>query len=122
MKLTRDNYKVLAGQAYTNPSCVSVEEFEDDLSTHLLVKRLAGKIARGSSKNLRLLTNHVVCFANNFELPFVKQLLLFETDPDERSVILSVMLYLGYLNKHEYSSTELQLNTLKLLKEMDKNG
>lgn len=122
MKLTRDNFEVMAARAYTNEQCISTEEFLEDLSAHLLVKKLAKKISKGSSKNLRLLTNHVICFSNNFDISFVKEALLLDVGVKESRVISAVLLYLGFLAKHEYTVTSLDFETLKLLKEMDKHG
>lgn len=122
MKLTRDNFHVMAAKAYTNEQCISTEEFLEDLAAHSLVKKMARKIIKGSSKNLRLLTNHVICFSNNFEPSFVKEALLFDTGIKETRVINAVLLYLGFLEKHEYTVTSLDFETLKLLKEMDKHG
>lgn len=122
MKLTRENFEVKAARSYTNEYCISTEEFLEDLSVHLLVKKLAKKISKGGSKNLRLLTNHVICFANNFEVSFVKEALLMDAGIKESRVINAVLLYLGLLAKHEYTVTSLDFETLKLLKEMDRNG
>lgn len=120
MKITSENLEVLAAKAYTNVSCLSTEEFLDDLSKHKIIKKLARKISRGNSKNLRLLTNHIICFTNNFELRFSKSLLLDSTDSKESRVIRTVFLYLGFLDKHEYSTVLLDYDTVTLLKEMDR--
>ena len=119
MKLTSSNFEVLAAKAYKNEYCVSTEEFLEDLSVHLLVKKLARKISKGSSKNLRLLTNHIICFTNNFELSFAKEALILDAGVKESRVITAVLLYLGFIAKHEYTVTSLDFETLKLLKEMD---
>ena len=119
MNVTGDNLIVVAAKAYTNASCASTEEFLNDLSMHLLIKKLAGKIARGSSNNIRLLVNHIICFTNNFQIPFVKHILLADVDKQQYGVILAVLLYLGYIQRHEYSSTDLNFDILVLLKQMD---
>jgi len=119
MKITSDNLVVAAARSYTNESCLSTEEFLEDLSLHLIIKRLARKISKGSSKNLRLLTNHIICFTNNFEIQFAKQVLIFDAGKKEERVINAVLLYLGFLAKHEYTVNNLDYETLTLLKEMD---
>jgi hypothetical protein len=122
MKLTSDNFEVMAAKAYRNEHCISTEEFLEDLAGHSLIKKLARKITKGSSKNLRLLTNHVICFTNNFEITFAKEALLLDSGMKESRVISAVLLYLGFLAKNEYTITSLDFETLKLLKDMDKNG
>lgn len=119
MKLSNENLEILAAKAYTNSSCMSTEEFLEDLSRRFLIKRLAKKISSGNSKNLRLLTNHIICFTNNFDIQFSKDILLFETSPQESRVLRAVFLYLGFLTKNEYTVSSLDFETLKLLKDMD---
>ena len=120
MQITSENVEVLAAKAYTNTSCLSTEEFLEDLSMHKMIKKLARKISKGNSKNLRLLTNHIICFTNNFEINFSKEVLLMETDEKEKKVIRAVLLYLGFLKKSEYTAALLDFDTVKLLKEMDR--
>lgn len=120
MKVTEENLEVLGAKAYTNFSCLSTEEFLEDLYKFKMIKKLARKISKGNSKNLRLLTNHVICFTNNFNIDFAKQVLIMNCDEHETKVIRAVLLYLGFLTKTEYTSTLLDYNTIKLLKEMDR--
>lgn len=120
MKVTSDNLEVLAAKAYMNMSCLSTEEFLEDLSSYKLIRKLAKKISKGNSKNLRLLTNHVICFTNNFEINFAKQVLFLDCDEHESKVIRAVLLYLGFLTKTEYTAALLDYNTIRLLKDMDR--
>lgn len=119
MKITSDNLEVVAAKYYNNLSCLSTEEFLEDLAKHKIIKKLAKKISAGNSRNLRLLTNHIICFTNNFELKFAKQVLLMDCSTLQQKVIRAVLLYLGYLDTHEYTATLLDYETVKLLKEMD---
>lgn len=118
MKLTTENFELVAAKSYLNESCCSTEEFLEDLYLNVMIRRMAKKFVRGSSNNVRLLTNHVICFTNNFELDFTKKV-LFSGEKKEQAVIKSVYLYLGFLAPYEYESTDLDFLTLKLLKEMD---
>ena len=120
MKITSENLEVLGAKAYTNNGCLSTEEFLEDLSKFKLIKKLARKISKGNSKNLRLLTNHIICFTNNFEINFSKAVLLMDASEKEQKVIRAILLYLGFLNKHEYTSALLDFETVKLLKDMDR--
>ena len=118
MKITSDNIEVIAAKFYNNDSCLSKDEFLEDLSRHKIIKKLAKKISLGNSKNLRLLTNHIICFTNNFDVVFAKQLLLQDSNEIQQKVIRAVLLYLGYLDRYEYTSSLLDYDTVKLLKEM----
>ena len=120
MKITSENLEVLGAKAYTNNGCLSTEEFLEDLSKFKLIKKLARKISKGNSKNLRLLTNHIICFTNNFETKFSKEVLLMDAGEQEKKVIRAILLYLGFLTKQEYTAALLDFETIKLLKDMDK--
>lgn len=120
MKVNSENLEVLAAKAYMNASCLTTEEFLEDLFQYKMIKKLAKKISRGNSKNLRLLTNHIICFTNNFELNFSKEVLFMESDEEESKVIRAVLLYLGFLKKNEYTTALLDYNTVRLLKDMDR--
>ena len=119
MKITADNLEVAAARAYTNNSCMSTEEFLEDLSLHTTIRRLAKKISKGNSKNLRLLTNHIICFTNNFDINFSKQVILMNSSEKEKKVLQAVLLYLGFLSRDEYATNMLDFETIKLLKELD---
>lgn len=120
MKYTGENLEVIAAKFYTNESCLSTEEFMEDLNRYKIIKKLAKKISKNNSKNLRLLTNHIICFTNNFEIKFAKELLYNECEDLEMKVIRSVFLYLGFLTNKEYTAALLDIETIKLLKEMDR--
>lgn len=117
MKITRENLEVVAARFYMNESCLSTEEFLEDLGQHYVIRRLAKKILNKKSNNVRLLTNHIICFTNSFDVGFSKALLI--KDDDESEVIRAVFLYLGFLTKYEYNPEQLDFRTVKLLKEMD---
>lgn len=120
MMFSKDNLEVIAAKWYVNVNCVSTEEFLEDLGKYKVIKKLARKISKNNSKNLRLLTNHIICFTNNFDIKFVKALLLNECEETEKKVIRAVLLYLGFLQKTEYTNALLDYDTIILLKEMDK--
>ena len=119
MNLNNFNYEIYAAKNYTNETCLSREEFEEDLERANLSKKMARKVIRGSSVNIRLLCNHVLCFTNNFEIEAAKRLLMFDSSEEERQVIKTVLNYLGFIAPGELPHIKFHLTTAKLLKEMD---
>ena len=119
MHLTKANYEIYAAKHYTNTLCLSRSEFEEDLALSDLAKRMARKIIKRSSVNIRLLCNHILCFTNNFEIHAAKNMLLFDTTDEEKQVIKTVLNYLGLITPSEISHIRYHLPTAKLLKEMD---
>lgn len=120
MRVTCENLESLAVKFYTNTNCADYQEFLEDLSIRNNVRKLTKKISKGNSKNLRLLTNHIIRFTNNFEIDFSKEVLLMSTTDKEAAVIRTVLLYLGYYKKDEYTVESLDLETVKMIKDMDK--
>lgn len=62
MKLTDDNFLLYAMHHYQVPSCVTLQEFENDLKTVTYIKKQLGR----SDKNNQLLLNHIIILFNCF--------------------------------------------------------
>ena len=120
MELTKNNIEMYAMKHYTNELCLSKDEFLEDLQRYKLARKLARKIAAGKSENIRLLCNHILCFTNNFQLPAAKNILLFGASDQEKSVMKTVLNYLGFIHEKEMMYIRIDINTAIALKNMDK--
>jgi len=118
MELTRKNLEVFAAKFYRNESCMSREEFLEDLELKNAVKRMTKRFAKERSSNIRLFCNHVIAFTNNFDVEAAKKILKMDLDEQEASVLNTVFNYLGYTTPGEVR--EFHLFTAKALKEMDR--
>ena len=119
MQLNKFNGEVYAAKHYTNETCLSRTEFMEDLARADLAQKMARKVIRGSSVNIRLLCNHVLCFTNNFEISAAKNMLMFDITNEEREVLKTILNYFGFLRPGELPHIKFHLETAKLLKEMD---
>ena len=97
-----------------------MEEFYEDLRQNDLAKKLAKKISKNKSANIRLLCNHIQCFTNNFDLYGAKKILMFEIEENQKKIIKTVLNYFGFIEVYEMKDTPFCLETAKLLKDMDK--
>ena len=120
MQLNNYNIEVYAAKHYINEACLSKEEFLEDLRRSELARKMARKIIRGASVNIRLLCNHVMCFTNNFHPDAAKKILFFDATEEEQQVIKTILNYFGFLRRDEYLNVKFHLPTAKLLKEMDR--
>lgn len=111
--------KNAAIKAYVETNISSQSDFEEDYQRFMLAKKLATRIYLGKSDNIRLLCNHIICITNVFNLDGTKDIFLHACN-EEVSCIKTVLTYLNFLDKFEWSSTPHCLNTAKLLKEMDR--
>lgn len=122
MDLNDKNLEVYAARYYRLESCVSKEEFLEDLARHKLAKKLIKKFAAKRSENIRLLCNHILCFTNSFELTAAKKILMYGLNEKEKEVMKTVLNYFGFLVPNEMPNIKFDLYTAKNLKEMDNNG
>ena len=121
MDLNDSNLEIYAAKYYRSESCLSREEFLEDLYRHKLAKKLTKKFAAKKSENIRLLCNHILCFTNSFELSAAKNILMYGISEKEKEVMKTVLNYFGFLIPNEMSNIKFDLYTAKILKEMD-NG
>lgn len=121
MDLNDSNLEIYAAKYYRSDSCLSKEEFTEDLYRHKLAKKLTKKFAAKKSENIRLLCNHVLCFTNSFELLAAKNILMYGVSEKEKEVMKTVLNYFGFLIPNEMPNIKFDLYTAKILKEMD-NG
>ena len=121
MDLNDSNLEIYAAKSYRSESCLSSEEFLEDLYRHKLAKKLTKKFAAKKSENIRLLCNHILCFTNSFELSAAKNILMYGISEKEKEVMKTVLNYFGFLIPNEMSNIKFDLYTAKILKEMD-NG
>lgn len=66
MTLDENNFLLIAAKYYDNPSCNSIEEFENDLKTFQYLKKLFRKYKNGDDLNERLILNHIIVIFNLF--------------------------------------------------------
>lgn len=66
MILTKSNFDLYAAKAYTNPSCMSKHEFDDDVSRIRYVGRLLSRYYKTGELKTRLILNHTVVAYNMF--------------------------------------------------------
>lgn len=122
MDLNDKNLEVYAAKYYRSESCLSKEEFLEDLARHKLAKKLVKKFSAKRSENIRLLCNHILCFTNSFELPAAKRILMYGISDKDKEVMKTVLNYFGFLIPNEMPDIKFDLYTAKSLKEMDNYG
>jgi len=120
MVLRKDNLKIFSAKNYLNEKCLSEEEFLEDYAKFGLVKKLVKKLANDKKVNIRLLCNHMLLVTNTFDMQAVKSILHFGATDAEISVTKTVMNYFGFIGYLELPNVKFDLNTAKLLKEMDR--
>jgi len=96
-KLDNENYALYAAKYYDNPTCRSVEEFNEDLTRLIYLKRLFRRYRRSGELRERLILNHLITFYNVFGNEAATRLLFFKIDQDLYGILKTFLVYLQYL-------------------------
>jgi len=97
--LNESNFMQYAMTAYTNPSCVGMREFVEDLSRIKYIKRLLRRYKKTGEIRDQLLTNHFIVLSNVFGITGAARLLFFKVEPDLHSEVKTFMVHIGTLPK-----------------------
>jgi hypothetical protein len=97
-QLNRDNFMLYAMGNYTNPDCLGMAEFNEDLSKIKYVKRLLKKYRRSGRIRPILLLNHLVILGNVFGQTAASRMLFHKLETDIHPQLKTVLLYLDYIH------------------------
>lgn len=97
--LTRDNFMLYAMGNYTNPDCMGMTEFNEDLCKIKYVKRLLKRYIRTGNLRTILLLNHMVVLGNVFGRTPTARMLFFKLERDTHPALKTVLLYLDYIHE-----------------------
>ena len=83
--------------SYTNPQCVSIEEFEEDTKIPKYVKRLINRYVSSGELKARLILNHIILFYNVFDNKSATRILFYKLEDQHYSVLKTFLVYLNYM-------------------------
>lgn len=81
--------------SYTNPQCVSIEEFEEDTKIPKYVKRLINRYVTSGDLKARLILNHIILFYNVFDNKSATRILFYRVDENHYSALKTFLVYLN---------------------------
>lgn len=95
--LNDENFPLYAVKHYDNPQCHSMQEFEEDLTRIIYLKRLFRKYKRSGELRDRLILNHLITFYNVFGIEPATRMLFYKMDSDLLPLLKTFLVYLHYL-------------------------
>jgi hypothetical protein len=95
--LNEKNIDLYAAKMYSNPQCISVEEFHDDMKRIKYIKRLFNRYNGTGEIKERLLLNHIVIFYNVFSVEAATRILFCKLDNNLYSILKTFLVYFGYM-------------------------
>lgn len=104
--LNSDNIKLYAIQAYDNPHCLNVREFNLDFNKFVVFKRLLTRLNNGENMEVRSLVNILICLFNVFKrehcLNMLKYFVFKDQYPQLKAFLKFIHLDNGLLDQYEY--------------------
>ena len=95
-KLTENNFLQYALNNYDNPSCATLEEFEDDLKKFLYLNKLLQRYKKNEDLRERLILNHIIVIYNLWGNA-ATEMLFHKVEEEHWSSLIDFLTYLGRL-------------------------
>lgn len=102
-RLNEENFKLFAIKHYDNPQCHSMQEFDEDITRIVYLKRLFRKYQRSGELRDRLILNHLITFYNVFGIESATRMLFYKMDSDLLPLLKTFLVYLHYLPENTKS-------------------
>lgn len=107
--LNTDNYIMFAMKNYTNPACLGIEEFHEDMNRLKYLKKLfQGYLNNGVLKE-RLILNHIIILQNVLGIEPAARILFFRLPPSVHSVLKTFLVFLNALPTHPIPEADIPL-------------
>lgn len=118
-KLNDDNFLLYAIKYYDNPQCDSVEEFYQDLSALIYLKRLFKRYKKTGEIKEQLALNHIILLYNVFGIEAATRILFWKIDKEYYPILKTFLIFLNYLRQNDnYNEWNLEMNSIPLDKKL----
>jgi hypothetical protein len=81
-------------RSYTNPQCIGIEEYNDDVSRIKYIKRLLNRYKKTGELKHQLLLNHIIVIYNVFGADAGTRILLYTIEEYHWASLKTMMVYL----------------------------
>ena len=122
-KLTENNFLQFALNNYDNPSCATLEEFEDDLKKFLYLNKLLQRYTKNKDLRERLILNHIIVIYNLWG-DAATEMLFYKVDEEHWSSLVVFLTFVGRLPEYipgtsvRATSLEHDENIVNILREI----
>lgn len=116
-QLNNDNFVMYAMQNYSNPQCIDIEEFNEDLQRFKYLKRLFNRYEQGDLQE-RLILNHLIVIYNVFGVKPANKMIFYKIDSKHYAALKTFLVYLGYIPENEMVETPLDPRIVEVLRKI----
>jgi hypothetical protein len=114
--LNNKNFELYAAKHYENPSCLSIEDFYDDLARFKYIIRLLRRYRESGIIQERLVLNHIISIYNVFNVKAANRMMFYRIDDDLLPAVKTFLLFLNYLPTSQYKNIGIDINIANKLK------
>ena len=114
--LNNKNFELYAAKHYENPSCLSIEDFYDDLARFKYIIRLLRRYRESGIIQERLVLNHIISIYNVFNVKAANRMMFYRIDDDLLPAVKTFLLFLNYLPTSQYKNISIDINIANKLK------
>ena len=118
LDLDAENFTLYAFRNYSNPHCIDMEEFNDDLNRFKYLKKLINKYMEHGVLSERLILNHIIVIYNVFGIEAANKMMEFKIPPMQWSVVKPFLLFLKYIKHTDYIDVELNKDAVEALRDI----
>lgn len=117
--LNEDNFLLFASNHYYNPTCISLDEFYEDIKRFAYLKRLIKRYKLNGDLQERLILNHLIIIYNSFGVYASTKMVFYKLEETEEwSVIIPFLVFLNYIKQDDYATIELDQTVIYKLKNL----
>jgi len=117
-ELNEDNFVLYASRNYTNPQCMSVEEFYHDLHRFKYLKRLFRRYTQNEDLQERLILNHLVVIYNVFGIEAANRMMFYRMEEEYWPVIKTFLIFLNFIREDELVEVPLDQTVVERLRNL----
>ncbi len=110
IELDDDNLLNYAMKHYDNPECKSIEEFQEDLTRTIYIKRLFRKYKSSGELKERLILNHIIIFYNVFGIEASTNILFFKIEDEFWPLLKTFLVYLDMFPENDIQKIKIPLD------------
>jgi hypothetical protein len=101
-ELTEDNFTIFAAKHYSNPQCLDIAEFEEDIARFKYVKRLLRRYNQSGDLQERLILNHLIIIYNVFGIEAANRMVFYKIEEELWPALKTFLIYLNYLPESQF--------------------
>lgn len=98
--ITDDGFVLYAMRHYDNPSCKTINEFNEDMNRFKYLSKVLNRYSSGEQVDLRIALNHIMIIINVFGVDGAVNMLFFKLDKKHWSILKTFLVGLSVMPEY----------------------